>query len=252
MPSCVSILEYDPELAEDLSDDDLAIARPQLVADVRRYARGTWTFDPDDFDHVANLGLLIVKGLLARRVTVGDHTSAELLGPGDVLQPWLLIDADQSVAVQVGWEVLQPVQAAMLHRRFCALADKWPEIKAAISRRIVRRAHRLAFQLAICNLRPLDDRLLLVLWQLADRLGKVTPEGVLLDFPLTHDLLAAMVGARRPSVSVAVGRLTDQGQVRPRPRSRWLLLEQPPAELQERHERESGSRGSSSKETADA
>jgi CRP/FNR family transcriptional regulator, cyclic AMP receptor protein len=229
VPSGVSILEYDPDLAEDLSDDDLALARPQLVADERRYARGTWAIGPDDFDHVANLGLLIVKGLLARRVTVGDHTSAELLGPGDVLQPWLLIDADQSIAVEVGWEVVQPVQAAMLHRGFCVLADKWPEITAAISRRIIQRADRLAFQLAICNLRPLNDRLLLVLWQFADRWGTVTPEGVLLDIPLTHELLAATVGARRPSVSVAVGRLSDQGRVRPRPRSRWLLLGRPPS-----------------------
>lgn len=230
MANGVPILEYDPDLAEDLSDDDLAIARPQLVAAVRRYARGTWTIGPDDFDHVASLGLLIVKGLLVRRITVDDHTSAELLGPGDVVQPWLLIDADQSVAVEVGWEVIQPVQAAMLHRGFCTRADKWPEITAAISRRIIQRADRLAFQLAICNLHPLDDRLLLVLWQFADRWGTVTPEGVLLDIPLTHELLAATVGARRPSVSVAVGRLSTRGRVRPRPRSRWLLLGRPPAE----------------------
>ena len=58
MPGVVSILEYDPDLAEDLSDEDLAIARPLLVADVRRYARGTWIVGPDEFDHVASLGLL--------------------------------------------------------------------------------------------------------------------------------------------------------------------------------------------------
>ena len=231
MPGVVSILEYDPDLAEDLSDADLAIARPLLVADVRRYARGTWMVGPDEFDHVANLGLLLLTGLLARRVTIADHTSVELLGPGDVVQPWLWIGPDQSVAVEVGWEVVQPVQAAVLHRGFCALVSRWPEITAAISRRIMRRTHWLAFHLAVCNLRRLDDRVLLALWHFADLWGTVTPEGVLLDVPLTHELLAAVVGARRPSVSVAVGRLTDQGRVRSRPRSRWLLLGRSPAEL---------------------
>ena len=144
---------------------------------------------------------MLVEGLLARWVTIGDHTSAELLGPGDVVQPWLRIGPDQSVAMEVGWEVVQPVQAAVLDRGFCVLATRWPEITAAISRRIMQRTHWLAFDLAACNLRRLDDRLLLAFWQFADRWGTVTPEGVLLDMPLTHELLAAVVGGRRPSVS---------------------------------------------------
>lgn len=162
MPSVVSILECDPDLAENLSDEDLAIARRQLVAGVVGYPRGTWIVGVDDFDPVANLGLLLVKGLLARRVTIGEHTSAELLGPGDVLQPWLRIGPDQSVAVEVGWEAVQAVQAAVLDRAFCALVSRWPEITAAISRRILQRSHWLAFHLAVCNLRRVDDRLLLV------------------------------------------------------------------------------------------
>jgi CRP/FNR family cyclic AMP-dependent transcriptional regulator len=242
MPSVVSILERDPDLAEDLNGEDLAIARRHLVAGVQGYPRGAWIVTPEDFDPVANLGLLIVKGLLARQVTIGEHTSAELLGPGDVLQPWLRIGPDQSVAVEVGWEVVQAVQAAVLDRAFCARLSRWPEITAAISRRILQRAHWLAFHLAVCHLRRVDDRLLLVFWHFADRWGTVTPEGVLLDIPLTHALLAAVVGARRPSVSVAVGRLVDQGRVRSRPRSRWLLLGRAPAELRELHERASGSR----------
>lgn len=136
MPSVVSILECDPELTEDLNDEDLAIARTQLVAGVVHYPRGTGIVGPDDFDHVANLGLLIVKGLLARKVTLADHSSAELLGPGDVLQPWLRIGPDRSVAVEVGYKVVQAAQAAVLDRAFCAQLSRWPEITAAISRRI--------------------------------------------------------------------------------------------------------------------
>ncbi|MDQ2795853.1 MAG: helix-turn-helix domain-containing protein, partial [Actinomycetota bacterium] len=76
----------------------------------------------------------------------------------------------------------------------------------------------------------------------ADRWGTVTPDGVRLDFRLTHDLLAAVVGARRPSVSLAVRQLTDDGRLHSRPRSRWLLLGRPPEELRKLHERSSSRR----------
>lgn len=242
MRSVVSILNRDPDLAEDLSDEERVIARRDVVADVESYPRGPWTAGPDDFDQVANLGLLLIDGLLVRSVTVADHLGAELLGPGDVLQPWLRIGPEPSVATEVNWEVVEPMRAAVLDRAFCARVTRWPEIPAAISRRVLLRAHWLAFHLAVCHLRRVDERLLLVLWHFADRWGTVTPDGVRLDFRLTHDLLAAVVGARRPSVSLAVRQLTADGRVHSRPRSRWLLLGRPPEELRKLHERSSSRR----------
>jgi ABC-type hemin transport system ATPase subunit len=59
---------------------------------------------------------------------------------------------------------------------------------------------------------------------------------VKLDVRLTHEVLAAVIGARRPSVSTALRRLTEQERVQPRPRSRWLLLGEPPGELQAVHQ----------------
>jgi CRP/FNR family cyclic AMP-dependent transcriptional regulator len=191
--------------------------------------------DPD-LDRAGNLGLLLIEGLLAREVTVGEYTCAELLGPGDILQPWLRIGPDQSVATEVDWDAVEPVQAAVLGRDFCRTVANWPEVLAAISRLLMQRTHWLAFHLAVCGLRRVDDRLLLVLWHFADRWGTVTTEGVRLDVRLTHDVLAAVTGARRPSISTALKRLIEQGRIRSRPRSRWLLLGRPPAELQRVHE----------------
>ncbi len=233
----VAVLESDPDLGEDLSDEQLQIARGRAVAEVVEYPAGPWEVGPDDFEREANLGLLLIEGLLAREVTVGDYTCAELLGPGDVLQPWLRIGPDQSVATEVDWDVVQAVQLAVLGREFSRRLAPFPEVTAAISRRLMQRTHWLAFHLAVCGLRRIDDRLLLVLWHFADRWGSVTREGVRLDVPLTHGVLAAVIGARRPSVSTAIGRLMDAGRVRRLPRSRWLLLGRPPAELRHVHER---------------
>jgi CRP-like cAMP-binding protein len=45
---------------------------------------------------------------------------------------------------------------------------------------------------------------------------------VRLELPLTHELLAHLSGARRPSVSSALARLTADGRVR-RERGGWVL-----------------------------
>lgn len=233
--SLAALLGSDPDLAEDLGTEQLEAARRQLVVKVVSYPAGPWTVLPDDFDQVANLGLVLLEGLLAREVTVGDYTCAELLGAGDVVQPWLRIGPDRSVATEVGWDVVEPVRAGVLDREFCERASPWPEVTAAVSRRLMQRTHWLAFHLAVCGLRRVEDRLLIVLWHFADRWGTVTADGVRLNLRLTHEVLAAVIGARRPSVTTALNRMIAAGQIRSRPGSRWLLLGKPPAELQHVH-----------------
>jgi hypothetical protein len=228
----IAILECDPELAEDLPEEQLALARRRILAEVLSYPAGPWEVGPDDFDGTASLGLLVIEGLLAREVTVGDYTCAELLGPGDLIQPWLRIGQEQSVATEIDWDVVEPATMAVLDRDFCERVARWPEVLAAIARRLMQRTHWLAFHLAVCGLRRIDDRLLSVLWHFADRWGTVTPEGIRLDVRLTHETLAAVTGARRPSVTTALNRLADEGCLRSLPRSRWLLLGEPPLELQ--------------------
>ena len=81
--------------------------------------------------------------------------------------------------------------------------------------------------LAIAHHHRLEDRLRLFFWELADRYGHVTPAGVRLDIGLTHELIGHLVGAYRPSVSVALARLERDGHVRRGERG-LLLLGDPP------------------------
>ena len=234
--SAVSVLDRDPDLGEDLAPEQFVLARQQAVARIVRYPKGEWIVGPHEFERSGSLGALITQGLLVRNVTVGDRTCAELLGPGDVTQPWLRIGPDASVGTEVDWQVAQPLALAVLDRGFVARVARWPEIPAAVTRRVMLRVHWLSFHLAVCHMRRVDDRLLLVLWHFADRWGKVTPRGVQLTIPLTHRLLALVVGARRPSVTAAVRALVEAGQLEPQPGSRWLLHGEPPAELRQLHE----------------
>jgi hypothetical protein len=234
------VLARDPDLGEDLDPDQFELAAAEVVAPVIEYDSDFWDTTPPDFDPRSTVGLLMFSGLLQRGVTVGDYTCAELLGPGDVVQPWLRIGPEQSVVTDVDWNVAAPVTVAVLDRHFVESANPWPQLYAALARRLMQRSHWLSFHLAVCGLRRVEDRLLIVLWHFADRWGTMTPEGVRLDLRLTHELLASVIGARRPSVSGAVKTLVHEDRVRQLPRSRWLLLGRAPSELQALYQAQQG------------
>jgi CRP-like cAMP-binding protein len=65
---------------------------------------------------------------------------------------------------------------------------------------------------ATCHPRA-DARIALLLWHLAERWGVVMTDGILVPLPLTHRLIGQLVGAERPSVSHALGRLSSAGLV---------------------------------------
>ena len=73
-----------------------------------------------------------------------------------------------------------------------------------------------------------ERRLLLKLRQLAERWGRVTPDGIRLDLRLTHQELANMVGAVRESVTIALGRLAEAGEIEVR--NRTLIIRAPDQE----------------------
>ena len=94
--------------------------------------------------------------------------------------------------------------------------------------RAVRRSHWLALQLAIADLRRVEDRLVLFFWHFADRWGRVGPDGVTVPLPVTHEVLAQLVCAQRPTVTSALKRLSDDGTLTRRRDRTWLLSPEPP------------------------
>jgi CRP/FNR family cyclic AMP-dependent transcriptional regulator len=111
----------------------------------------------------------------------------------------------------------------------------WPQLGLELFNRGTRRAHHLAVALAISHHQRVDDRLLLSLWHLAERWGRVHPDGIVLPLPLGHQRLADLVGASRPTVTTALGELTAAGSIARRDSGEWVLLGSPPEEL--RHHR---------------
>jgi CRP/FNR family transcriptional regulator, cyclic AMP receptor protein len=223
------VLEHDPELGRGLPPDQFELASRHLVARTRRLEPGEWRgpFDGQD-DSEASIGALVLDGLILRVQRVGTVASAELLGSGDVLRPWLTGTEGSSLPATARWQALQPTTVAILDRRFASIAGRWPEVTSALIERSVQRARLLAFQMAIGNVRRVDARLLLLMWRLADRWGRVTSEGVVVPLRLTHGWLAHLVGAQRPSVTTALGNLAGAGRVERLDDGSWLLRGDPP------------------------
>ena len=228
----VAVLDVDPDLAGALDSEQAVLARRFATAEVRRLEPGRWRPADDVPEEPGTLGLLVIDGLLSRDVVlVGGRRCTELVGQGDLLWPRDFGDGSLAlVPSESEWCVLERAQVAVLGRRFAMVAARWPELTSALLSRTLRRSHRLALQLAIDHERRVDLRILLMLWHLADRWGKVGPEGVILPLRLTHQTLAKLTGARRPSVTTALGQLAGRGLLRRCPDGSWLLCGDPPCE----------------------
>jgi CRP-like cAMP-binding protein len=224
----VQLLEADPDLARGLDPRRIREVSQRLFVRAIDAPRGSWTPGRSLNQGSQPIGLLVLDGLLVREATVGDHPCAELLGPGDLLRAWDDREAEILLPRTVEWTALTHSRLAIIDQALAVRAAQWPEIFAALVERAARRAERLVVMQAIAHLTRVDDRLLALLWCLAERWGRVVPGGVLVNLRLPHRTLAGMVGARRPSVTTALGQLIAREEIERRPDGGWLLRGDPP------------------------
>jgi CRP-like cAMP-binding protein len=176
------------------------------------------------------IGLLILDGLIARRVGVAGRFGAELLGDGDLLRPWQQEDGSTTLPHTPKWTALKPTRFALLDAEFALRVTRYPEILSTLFGRALRRSRHIAVNMAIVQQPRIDLRLHMLFWELADRWGKVRQDGVHLPLYLTHSMLANLVAARRPTVTKALGELAVRSAVVWTGED-WLLPGDPPEEL---------------------
>lgn len=224
----IRVFEYDRDLLDGLDAPVAEHLRQRMATRCGRLRSGAWEPSYRAEEVPGHLGLLVVDGLLIRTVTLVGRDCSEVVGPGDLLRPWDGTDLAASVACNSTWHVLQPVTFAILDADFAARIVRFPTITAQLLGRATRRCRALVEQASIANVRHAETRVLLALWQLADRWGRVTAAGVRVPVPLTHQLLGAITCLQRPTVSSAVGRLVEAGEISRTPQGDWLLHGEPP------------------------
>jgi len=220
-PAFVQLLDVEPDLAARLRDDDRTEAAEQLRMRVLDVPAGEWVVDAGV--PLRPLGFMVVSGLLLQEVLLASRSAMQLLGPGDVVLPGCaggeLLDAE------VRWSAAVSSRVAILDERILqACFSQWPGLGLGLVERTGAQLMRSATQAAIAQLPRVDQRLEAMFWDLADRWGHVTPSGIHLPLPLSHEVLARLVGGRRPTITLALKALADRGVVARRPDRSWLLV----------------------------
>ena len=220
----VPLLDLDPELGAHVPAEHRARIRYALRVPVAAVSAGR-----RELGALAAHGFLVLDGLAVSRIALAGTVSIEPLGPGDVVLPSTAeVDAGP-LPVGHTWTAAGPVRIALLPETLPAVLARWPGLAAGFLDRAQRRAERARVLQAIATVTRVDVRILALLWHLAGRWGRVTPEGVLLRAPLTHRLLAELIGARRPTVTTSLGQLERTGALSRPSGDSWLLHGEPPS-----------------------
>jgi CRP/FNR family transcriptional regulator, cyclic AMP receptor protein len=221
-PATIRLFDLEPDLVRFLGPDDAEQAR-EVHLPAMTVPKGP--FDTQRlFEQYGAFGAFVLDGMVLQSLRLGTHSGLRLLGPGDVLS---LTEIPHSMlVVESSTKATIPSRLVLFEREMLLAVRRWPQIAAGLHAHTGEQAERLTTQLMICQLPRVDERLLALMWLLAESWGQVTPTGTLLPIALTHAALGGLIGARRPTVTLALGNLSQAGVVRRQPRG-WMLLGSP-------------------------
>ncbi len=225
------VLEEDADLAGAIPEERRTQAARECLARTATVQAGEWRAARLSLAG-DSIGLLVLRGLLIRRVGVDGRFGAELLGAGDLLRPWQGEDEPPTLTLSTGWRVIEPLRLAVLDEQFAQRLGRYPQLSAQLVGRALQRSRNLAVNMAIVHQARVDVRLHMLLWHLAARWGRVRSDCVSLPLRLTHNVLADLAAARRPTVTSALTELARRDLVRSDEHG-WLLSGSPPGELLE-------------------
>lgn len=218
----VSLADLLPDVLASLPEDERALAQRTLVVP-RLSARDADLGRVLDPAPGGAFGFLLVEGVVLKETTLATRSALELLNEGDILAPVL------SEAWQYGSRAVSrylahgEVSLAVLGDRFRAASGRWPQLEADLLDRLARQTHRTSAHLAMLHAPRVEDRILLLFEDLAERCGRMTPDGVVIDITLTHDLIGRLAGAQRPTVTLALQTLAANGSLCRVGRDRWMI-----------------------------
>jgi CRP/FNR family transcriptional regulator, cyclic AMP receptor protein len=227
-PSLCHVLQEDPELADAIPVERRSQAIEECTAPELWIRPGIWG-GRGSLGFRGGIGVLVLDGLMIRRVGIDGRFGAELIGEGDLLRP-----NEESVSpllpLTTTWSIVLPTRVAALDLGFEQNVARYPELARSLIARAIQRSKNLAVNMAIVHQARVDVRLHMLLWHLAARWGKVRSDGTVLRLRLTHALLADLVAARRPTVTTALSELAKRGLVRTDGEN-WVLSGEAPAEV---------------------
>ena len=226
--SVCHVLREDPELADVIPPERREQAIEQCTAPELSLGPGRWR-GRGSLGFRGGIGVLVLEGVMIRRVGIEGRFGAELIGEGDLLRP-----NEESISpllpLTTDWSIILPTRVAVLDLEFEQHLAQYPELGRCLIARALQRSKNLSVNMAIVHQARVDVRLHMLLWHLAARWGRVRSDGTVLRLRLTHAVLADLVAARRPTVTTALSDLTRRGLIKTDGEN-WVLSGEAPADL---------------------
>jgi CRP-like cAMP-binding protein len=130
---------------------------------------------------------------------------------------------DGLVAPSHAWSAATTTTLAILDDHFLQAVRRWPRLVSGLLERAGDNHDRTLVQLAIAQQPRVEDRLVVLFRLLADQWGRVTTAGIVLPMSLTHEALGRLIGARRPTVTLALKSLAASGRLMRQKDGAWFL-----------------------------
>jgi CRP/FNR family cyclic AMP-dependent transcriptional regulator len=215
------LLDLDGDLAEALGEDVTTRARDRIGVATVMLEEGSWRPQSLAMATRGAFALLVCEGIIVRELELAGTLTAELVGPGDLVE--FDMAEELLLSTQERWQVSSRAKVAILDKRVLPALHAWPALGARLIARGARQAARASEQRAISQLPRVELRIRALLWHLAERWGRMGPSGVVVPLELTHTALGHLVGARRSTVTLALGELSRLGMVVRRDDGAWIL-----------------------------
>lgn len=201
------------ELWEDLSPEE----REQVAkfCPERRFSRGSTIFAPGDAPdalYVLTSGLVTLSHVSED----GQESILRVFGPGDVFgELFMTVSARPFLA-----KALTPCMVTVVPgKTFLRLLSTIPKIGFNFIRVLSRHLAEMALDRGEASHKWSFQRLALILLKLSAAHGLEEPGGTAISLPLTHQILADMIGTSRETVTRHLGQLKRQGLVSQRGRT---------------------------------
>lgn len=156
-----------------IPDEERPLVERALLAPARTARDGDLAglIDPPPADALA---FLLVEGVVFKETVVAGNASLEVLTEGDLLAAHV-IRSDAAEARQVRYLAHGPVSLAVLGERFRAASRRWPALMEGLHDQLARQADRTSGHLAMLHASRVEDRVMLLLADLGERCGRMTP-----------------------------------------------------------------------------
>jgi CRP-like cAMP-binding protein len=141
----------------------------------------------------------------------GREVILDFRGPGELLGEMAVVDGNpRSNTVQA----IEPVEAlAMTAADFRALVASRPTLANQLLQHVIRRFRDADRKVVEFGASHTIGRVAARLVEMVERFGRTTPDGHLIDLPITQEELAGWTGASREAVAKALHSLREQGLI---------------------------------------